>query len=198
MIGANEFLRTKMDVLSRGFIPTEEVEAVERQPIAMTRSHLSWGSIFAGSLLTVSLLVLSGSLAYACGVPTFSESGTYGLGAGIWSIVTAFIAFGAGGWLAACLASTLDTRFGFLHGVVVWALSIPVLLVLTERISIFSATGTIYSNLREMVLIGPGTSGAWGAFISMAVGLAAAMLGGAMLHILRRSGTSKLTGATST
>lgn len=188
MIGANEFLRTKMNVLSRGFIPPEEVEAVERQPIAMTRSHISWGSVIAGSLLTISLLALSSCFAYACGVPAFSVSDVdYGFGTGVWSVITAIIAFGAGGWLAACLASTLDSRFGILHGVVVWGLTIPLLLFLGERTGIFGSNGTIQSNIREMVLIAPSTGGAWGALVSMVAGLAAAIIGGGMLYIAPRS-----------
>lgn len=186
MIGANEFLRTEMNVLSRGFIPREEVEAAERQPLAMTRSHISWGGVIAGSLLTISLLVLSSALAYACGVPAFSDTGPYGLGAGVWSICTAVIAFGAGGWLAACLASTLDSRFGFLQGVVVWALSVPLLLILTERITLFAGSGIIYSNLREMMLVAPGTGGAWGIVLSLIAGLVAAICGGIMMHVGQR------------
>lgn len=102
MISANEFLKTEMNVLSRGFIPPEEVEALERQPLAMARSHVSWGGIIAGSLLAVSLLVFSCALAYACGIPAFAENGTYGLGAGLWSICSAIIAFWSW-WLACCV-----------------------------------------------------------------------------------------------
>lgn len=186
MIGANEFLKTEMNVLSRGFIPPEEVEAAERQPLAMARSHISWGGVIAGSLLTVSLLVFSCSLAYACGIPAFTGSGSYGVGAAIWSICSAIIAFGAGGWLAACLASTLDSRYGFLQGVVVWALTIPLLLTLTERLSLLAGNGVVDSNLREMALIAPRIGGSWGVVLSLAAGLVAAMIGGTMIHMSSR------------
>jgi hypothetical protein len=171
-----------MDVLSRGFIAPEEVAAAERQPIAMVRSHASWGSIIAGSLVCVSLLTLSSSLAYACGVPAFSGSNDYGVGAGIWSIVTAIVAFGVGGWLAGYLASPVDGRYRLLHGLMTWGLTVPLILLLFGGAGLMvNRPGIIGTDIHEMTIVAPRIGGAWGAFISLAVGLIAALVSGAFV-----------------
>lgn len=189
MVRPNEFLKSEINVLSRGFVPPEEVATAERQPIAMVRSHVSWGAVIAGSLLTIGLLAHSATFAFACGVPAFDGTGPYGWGAGIWSVLTALIAFGSGAWLAGCLTSTVDARYRFLQGVVTWAVSIPLLVVLCEGAGLLlpGRAGVIVDNMREMILYGPRLGGAWGAVIAQFVGLIAAICGGALMDYQLRN-----------
>jgi hypothetical protein len=177
-----------MNVLSRGFIPPEDVAKVEREPIAMIRSHITWGGVIGGSVLTFGLLALSCSFATACGLPVVAGDGTYGFGAGLWSIITAIIAFGSGGWLGACLASTINARYRVLHGVMVWALTIGLIVLLSEggASMLVGRNVGLISGIREMVLVAPRIGPAWGAFISLAVGLAAAICGGALPDLFLR------------
>jgi len=197
MVSPNEFIRSEINVLSRGFVPPEEVAGAEREPLAMVRSRVSWGSVIGGSLLTLGLLTLSSSLAYACGVPAFTGEGTYGFGAGVWSVLSALIAFGCGGWLAACLASTVDARYRILHGVLTWALAIPLIVILSEGSLVLARGGLMLGVIREMVIVAPRVGPAWGAFLSLAVGMIAAICGGAMvdLALVRKSDITSRTAA---
>lgn len=198
MVTPNEFLRTEMNVLSRGFIPPEDVAHAEREPIAMVRSHITWAGVIAGSILTIALVALSCSFAIACGVPAFSGIGgvgdigvtgverTYGLGTGVWSVITSIIAFGAGGWLAACLTSSINARYRVLHGAMAWALAVGILLLGDGGIGVLAGRGMgLLATIREMVVVAPRIAPAWGAFVSLAFGLIAAICGGALPDLFR-------------
>ncbi|MGE5610742.1 MAG: hypothetical protein ACM359_15940 [Bacillota bacterium] len=186
----------------RGFVTPEEAQAGIYQPQpTLARSRISWGAVIAGSLLATSILVLSGSLAYACGVPAFA-GGPYGWGAGIWSIITAAIAFYAGGCLSAYLAGGTNLAYSnMLHGVMAWVLAVPLIMVLFSGThGMFSQGGLMASDVTRMVISGnpqatvnpmitaqstvnpsPNlhlTGAAWGAWISLAVGLIFAAIGG--------------------
>lgn len=198
MVSPNEFIRGEINVLSRGFIPPEEVAAAERQPLAMVRSRISWGSVIGGGLLTLGLLILSSALALACGVPAFSGEGPYGLGAGVWSVLSAIIAFGCGGWLSACLTSAIDARYRVLHGVLLWALVIPLIALLHEGGIVggilLTRGGSLLADVHQMVITAPRVGPAWGAFLAMALGLVASICGGAMVDLVivrKTTATSK-------
>lgn len=176
---------------TRGFITPEEAAAVERQAPVMIRSHVSWGSVISGSLLTVSLLILSSVFAYACGVPAFRGTGTYGFGAGVWSVISSIIAFFFGGWLASHLAAATDRQYRMLHGVAVWSLALPLILILfgTGLTVLTNRAGFVGSDVTRMAItgtpmVGPAIQGvsnvgaAWGGFISLVLGLIAAGIGG--------------------
>jgi hypothetical protein len=186
----------------RGFVTPEEGQAgiYQPQPV-LARSRIAWGAVIAGSLLAISILVLSGSLAYACGVPAYS-GGPYGWGAGIWSVITAAIAFYAGGCLSAYLTGATDAAYSnMLHGVMAWVLAIPLVMVLFSGThGMFAQGGLMASDVTRMVISGnpqatvnpaitaqsaveqlPNlhlTGAAWGAWISLAVGLIFAAIGG--------------------
>lgn len=167
-------------VTDRGFIPPEEIA---RQPIALVRSHVSWGSVIAGSLLCLALLTLSASLAYACGVPAYVGTGVYGWGAGAWSIVTAVIVFFCGGWLSAYLSAATDQRYSVLHGIMAWALTIPLVLFFLGGNfvgNLNTVGGTMANDVRFMTLFAHRVGPAWGAWVSLACGLIFAAIGGAM------------------
>lgn len=190
----------------RGFVSPEEAQAGIYQPQlqppqALVRSRIAWGAVIAGSVLTLSILALSASLAYACGVPAFAN-GPYGWGAGIWSVITAAIAFYAGGCVAAYLTGPNNMpASNMLHGVMAWALTIPLIMIFFAGAQgVFGQGGLMATDVSRMVLSGnplateiprvtaasaagevPGlhlTGAAWGAWISLAVGLVFAAMGG--------------------
>ncbi len=177
-------------VTGRGFISPEESAAMERQASVMIRSHVSWGSVIAGTLLALSLLVLSATFAYAVGVPAFRGTGAYGWGAGIWSVVTSIICFFLGGWLAAHLAAATDRQYRVLHGVMTWALAIPLILLIfgVGQTVLTNQAGLIGSDVTRMAITGSPLAGpvvpgmtrvgaAWGGFISLILGLISAAVG---------------------
>jgi hypothetical protein len=165
-------------VTGRGFVPAEPAGALP-QNLVLIRSYVSWGAIIAGSLLGLSIIALSSSLGYACGVPAF-YGGHYGWGAGIWAVVTAAIAFFCGGCVASYLSSANGYYHRMLHGVMMWGLTVPLMLFFFAGTfgSLVAHTGVVLTGGTPSALF-PAVGAAWGVFISLAVGLIFAAIGGA-------------------
>src|SRR5690349_18877747 len=120
----------------RGFITEETTSAAA--PLAgyseisptFRHSHRFWPSVIAGSLVTISVFVLSMALMLGCGVGVSSTSHllSFGWGAAIWIIITSCIAYFFGGMVsgsmdsAGCFAST--------RGFTLWGLSVPLVMVI--------------------------------------------------------------------
>ncbi len=90
-------------------------------------SRVSWGAIFAGSVIALALLVLLGMLGTAFGFRAIDpQQGSafdgVGIGAGIWWIVTSIIALGVGGYVAGHLSGIPEKRSATAHGASVWGL----------------------------------------------------------------------------
>jgi len=99
--------------------------------------RLSWPAIFGGTFFALGILLILSSFGLAIGAAAAGPQGaTRGVGvwAGIWSLVTIFVAFLAGGWLAARASSATKTE-GRLHGLVIWGLG-------TTAIFYFAVTST--------------------------------------------------------
>jgi hypothetical protein len=93
-----------------------------------TISRISWGAIFAGTVVAFVVQVLFTLLGLAIGL-TIVEPMTgqapwegVGIGAGIWWVVTALISLFLGGWTAGRLSGMPLRQDAMLHGVVVWGL----------------------------------------------------------------------------
>lgn len=149
-------------------------------------SRIAWAPIIAGALLAIAIIALSSSFAYATGVMSVAGVRTYGWGAGIWSVITAGIAFFIGGMFAAGLLPTRDGRYGMAHGLMVWGLAVPLILLAFSGSSGFSSHGLIVAGMAHMTTnpargqpnMDAARGAAWGQFISLAVGLCAAAVGG--------------------
>ncbi len=143
------------------------------------RSYLSWGAIIAGSVLTLSFLILFAAFAIACNVPGYA-GGVYGWGAGVWSFITAAVAFFCGGCLASYFASATENRFRFLHGIMAWALTLPLLAFFMGAAGLWYGHTWLFSaglqvGSAYVITIGA----AWGTFIALLTGLVFAWFGAA-------------------
>ena len=95
-----------------------------------THRRVSWQAIFAGVIVAVSLQILLSLLGAAIGLGMVHtnagatpDAGSFGMGAGIWWLVSNLIALAAGGYVAAWLAG-ITLRFdGMLHGLVTWGIA---------------------------------------------------------------------------
>ena len=92
--------------------------------------RVSWGAIFAGTILVLTIQVMLGLLGIGIGLATIDPASndtpsafTLTSTAGIWAIVTVLIATFVGAWVAARLAGSPNNTDGLLHGIVTWALS---------------------------------------------------------------------------
>ncbi|CAN5651755.1 hypothetical protein BH20CHL7_BH20CHL7_14000 [soil metagenome] len=111
--------------------PVTNVEVVEVGP----RSIISWSSILAGALIALAVLVVLSATALAAGleVAPVGERGDPRLGPVGASIITGLfivIAFGAGGLTAVWAAGLVEAGPAILHGFLVWALALLLMLAL--------------------------------------------------------------------
>jgi hypothetical protein len=113
---------------------------VER-PAAYRR--ISWGAIFAGTVIAMVVQILLGMLGVGVGATTIDPAtqgspsgGALSVGAAIWWVVSSLIAVFLGGWVAARLAGMPRRQDGMLHGLVTWGFSTLVLFyLLTTTVS---------------------------------------------------------------
>lgn len=191
----NAPVTTNISAGERGFVapevrpetvptPTPEAPAALPRP----QSRVAWGAVIAGTLLTISLIIFSSMFAYTVGIPAYA-GGRYGVGAGFWSVVTSILAFLSGACLASYLAGNMEERLSMVHGVAVWALTLPLLLfIFNGPVLAVSQAGMVASDAGRLTLFGGGpgvlqtwgsaTGAAWGALLSQFFGLLAAAVGG--------------------
>ncbi len=91
-------------------------------------------SIIGGILTTLSTLVVLSLLGLAVGLARYDGTGNdnaLGLGAGVWGGISALIAFGLGGFVAARSSATASgPRNGIFNGAIMWMASIVLIIVL--------------------------------------------------------------------
>ena len=125
-----------------------------------TLSRVSWGAVFAGLVIATALQITLSVLGAAIGLTALDgeDSGkAFGIGAGIWALLVPLITLFVGGMVAGHLAGVRDKTDAFLHGALVWAVSL----------------------LLAAWLIGSGASRLVGGTLNMAGNLAGNVAGGA-------------------
>lgn len=123
-----------------------------------TATRVSWGAIFAGVVIAIALQLVLGILGTGIGLSLVNPvEGTtpgatgFGIGAGIYFLLTTIIALGAGGYAAARVAGVHDRFDGLVHGLVVWGVTlILTLYLLTSAVGgiiggAFRTVGTVAS-----------------------------------------------------
>jgi hypothetical protein len=107
---------------------------VRRGGVDVARSDLiSWSSIFAGALSAFGLFVLLSVLGVAAGLEVADDGTAPRFGAQIASVITGLfvvLAFLSGGFIAAWTADVDEPESAILHGFLVWALFVVLLLAL--------------------------------------------------------------------
>ena len=84
-----------------------------------------WSAVFAGTFFSFGIILLLSFFGLAIGAAMAAPQGATGgvtIWAGIWSLVTAFLGFLFGGWMAARLCGSQAKSDGRLHALVTWAL----------------------------------------------------------------------------
>ena len=95
-----------------------------------THRRISWAAIFGGVILVVVVQLLLSTLGAGIGLGTVNvnagttpDAGNFGIGAGIWWVISSCIALFCGGYVAAWLAG-IEIRFdGVLHGIIAWGIA---------------------------------------------------------------------------
>ena len=141
-----------------GRLPTEVVATPAAAVGGAALSRVSWSAIFAGIVLVLAVEVLLNVLGAGVGLGLVNpgSSGTpsatsFGMGAGIWWLVSSIIALVFGCYVAARLAGVASRWDGVLHGLVIWGGAVLITVyLLTSTIGgviggAFSVLGTTVS-----------------------------------------------------
>jgi hypothetical protein len=128
---AQQFITSSGAAVGPRIQEIDQTGVVVQRPVGYWR-YVSWGAIIAGAVLAMAtqlLLTLLGagiglvSLA-ATEAVTESETATgFGIGAGIWWLITGLISLFIGGLAAGRLARVSQATDGVFHGLLVWALT---------------------------------------------------------------------------
>lgn len=104
-----------------------DVRAITPEGGPSLSSRISWGAVFAGAVAALSIGLMLNALGAGIGATTVDAAGraspsatSFGIGAGIWMVVSNLIALAIGGYVAARLSGTSDDTDGTLHGLAVW------------------------------------------------------------------------------
>jgi len=95
-----------------------------------THVRISWAAIIAGVIMVVAVQLLLSMLGLGVGLGLVSpntngtpDASSFGIGAGLWWLISSLVALALGGYVAAWLGG-LTTRFdGLLHGLVTWGIA---------------------------------------------------------------------------
>ena len=97
---------------------------------AHIHSRISWAAIFAGAILVVAVQLLLSMLGAGIGLGTVNvnagstpDASSFGIGAGVWWVVSSIVALGFGGYVTAWLAGVELRWDGTLHGLITWAMA---------------------------------------------------------------------------
>lgn len=139
---------------------------------------LSWSSVWAGVLAAFSLFVLLGAVALAAGLeadePRLGRE--FGL---ILSGLFVVLAFVAGGFIAAWTAEINEPDSAIMHGFLVWALFVVLLLALVAAGlgTAFGSATDIFSGAFEPAGNEARADAAWGTVFVMVIAVASSILG---------------------
>jgi len=140
---------------------------------------LWWSAIFGGTFFALGIVVILSLFGVAVGAAATGAQGvTAGVKAwsGIWSLVTVFVGFFAGGYLAARASGSQAKYDGRLHGIVVWALgtvSLAYMLLSTTQTALLRGLNVPTGTLQGMTA----AAATW-MLIATICGLIGGVLGG--------------------
>jgi len=168
----------------------EQTNILTRQPLF---AAIRWGAVLAGVAVGISVQLVLTLLGIAAGLATIDVTSgeTVGMGPLIWAGISMLIAAFVGAYVAARMSGLKRKVDGILHGVVSWAVTTLLFVVLAT-----SAGGSLMSgvlnnlNLGNGVAtseeatadraVGVGSATAWTVFLTVALSLALGVGGGAL------------------
>ncbi|MFV0923351.1 hypothetical protein ACR720_13360 [Sphingomonas parapaucimobilis] len=110
---------------------------VEEGAIVRGTRRISWGAIFAGVVIAVAVQLVMGILGTGIGLSMVDPvqgstpgAAGFGIGAGIYWLITTIVALGAGGYAAARMSGVTEKFDALVHGLVVWGVTLILTLYL--------------------------------------------------------------------
>jgi len=112
-------------------IVTDGVSSIHDPRLGKTPTRISWGAIFAGVVIAIAVQLVLGILGTGIGLTmvdpvegTTPGAAGFGIGAGIYWLITTVIALGAGGYSTARVAGVHDRFDALVLGLVVWGVTL--------------------------------------------------------------------------
>ncbi len=165
-------------------------------PVTVQTAELSWGPIWAGVLTAFGIFFLFSLIALAAGLELAdlpaAPRGDVPVDV-LASIVTGIflvVAFFAGGFTASWAAGLLDEGGGILHGFLVWALAVALILILAAAGlgQVFGTVGQIFGpqfttrlpdvEVNPQELLAAFQTATWQTVFAVVLAMASAVLGG--------------------
>lgn len=140
-------LGDRVNTRPAGYTEIRDHEAVQ------VKNRVQFGPIIAGVLTAITTLLILSVLGLAIGTSAIEprEAGeSLGIGAAIWGIASALIAFFVGGWVAAKTAAVAGPGSGLVNGFMVGAAILALILWLTGS-GVSALIGTLGSNIGDIV-----------------------------------------------
>jgi hypothetical protein len=156
---------------------------ISRGSVDVARSDLiSWSSIIAGVLSAFGLFVLLSVLGVAAGLEV-ADGGNATFGAPVASIITGLfvvIAFFSGGFIATWTADVDEPESAILHGFLVWALFVVLLLAMVASGlgAGIGASSQIFSGAFTPSDTDAISKAGWAAVLGLVLAVGSAILGG--------------------
>lgn len=124
---------------------------------AILANRVSWGGIFAGVALALTVQVLLSLLGIGVGIGSLNvhsvnnpSASSFSMAGGIWYVVTGIIAAFVGGVVAARLSGKTNVVAGALHGLTTWAFTtLLILYLLTSTVG--SLAGGVFSGVSTAI-----------------------------------------------
>lgn len=123
--------------------------------IVEVKNRVQFGPILAGVLTAIATLLILTVLGLAIGASALEprDAGQgLGIGAAIWGVISALIAFFLGGWVAAKTAAVAGAGSGMINGLMVGAAILVLILWLTGS-GVSAVLGTLGSNIGEITSV---------------------------------------------
>jgi hypothetical protein len=110
---------------------TRDFSSSDRGLLGLHLGRVRWGAVVAGLFVAFATMAVLSVLGLAIGLSAYDYGDNprpFSVGAGIWSILSAIIAFCLGGYVASRTSLAYNNEgTGTLNGVMVWAVAIPLL-----------------------------------------------------------------------
>ncbi len=155
---------------------TNGLAPIDEAYVGKTPTRLSWGAILAGVVIAVAVQLLLGILGAGIGLTmvdpvegTTPGASGFGIGAGIYWLITTILALGAGGYAAARVAGVHERFDALVYGLVVWGVT----LILTLYLLTSAVGGIIGGAFRTVGAV----AGAAGTTVGAAAPAAASVAG---------------------
>ncbi len=154
--------------------PALSVEAEAAPP--SLRRRVSWGAIIAGAIVAVVVSITLNTLGVAVGASAVNlaqgstpSAASFGVGTGVWLVLSNLIALAIGAYVAAHLSGVAERSDAALHGLSVWALATLIAAVLLGSVA-GGVVSTIGSGAASIV---GGTVSGMGSLLGGAGGIVA-------------------------